>query len=84
MGVHLLRRLVIMALFPITLLLGASLKLPYETLSDPLQKSANSIEILSHKPIMKPNQVLLGSFLSGIETTLIQGGELAKIGRAHV
>lgn len=75
-----MRRLVIMALFPLTLLLGASLKLPYETLSDPLQKSANSIEILSHKPIMKPNQVLLGSFLSGIETTLIQGGELANSG----
>ncbi len=73
-----MRRLVIIVILPITLLWGAALKVPFETLSDPLQKSATPIERLSHKPIMKPNQVLLGSFLSGIETMLIKGGELAN------
>lgn len=53
---------------------------PFQTLSEPLQKSAEPIELLSRKPIMEANQPLLKSFLTGIEATHRIGGEL---GDAH-
>jgi murein DD-endopeptidase MepM/ murein hydrolase activator NlpD len=71
-------RVTFIFLFAITMVRGASLHIPFETLVEPLQKSADSIETLSHKPIMKPNQILLGNFLEGIKSTLIVGTELAN------
>lgn len=76
---RLLRLLIIVFLCTIALA-GASLNVPFETLAEPLQKSAKSIERLSDKPIMQPNEKLLGSFLKGIESTLIIGEELANAG----
>lgn len=56
---------------------SASVPLPFERLSEPLQKSVEPIEKLSRKPVMQSNQKLLLSFLRGIEATFIVGGELA-------
>lgn len=78
MGAKQLIRPLSIVFLAVTLLQGAPLRIPFETLADPLQKSTDAITSLSHKPIMKPNQVLLSSFLAGIEATLSKGGELAN------
>lgn len=48
----------------------------FDTLAEPLQKSAIAIEKLSQKPVMEPNKNILRNFLSGVETTLSVGREL--------
>jgi len=49
----------------------------FDTLVVPLQKSTASIEKLSQKPVMEPNQSLLRNFLNGVETTLNTGKKLS-------
>ncbi|MFA6630372.1 MAG: M23 family metallopeptidase [Sulfuricurvum sp.] len=70
-------RIIALLLIIFGLVKGASSPLVFETLVTPLQESAASIEQLSRKPIMKPNQQLLRNFLSGVETTLVIGQELS-------
>jgi hypothetical protein len=62
----------------ISVLEGASLHLPFETLAVPLQKSAGSIESLSRKTVMQPNETVLKVFLKKLESTLVIGSELAN------
>jgi murein DD-endopeptidase MepM/ murein hydrolase activator NlpD len=58
-------------------LFAASESLLFPTLVEPLQKSTSSIEKLSHKQVMQPNQKVLRNFLNGIEATLMVGQELS-------
>ena len=60
-----------------SLLYAASEPLVFETLADPLQKSTTSIEKLSQKPIMEPNQAILRNFLNNVDATLSVGRELS-------
>lgn len=49
----------------------------FDTLASPLQKSTDSIEKLSQKPVMASNKNILHNFLSGVEATLNIGRELS-------
>lgn len=60
-----------------TLLYAASAPLVFETLADPLQKSATSIEKLSQKSVMEPNKAILRNFLNNVDSTLSIGRELS-------
>jgi murein DD-endopeptidase MepM/ murein hydrolase activator NlpD len=59
------------------ILFAASSPRVFDTLADPLEKSTVSIEKLSQKPIMEPNQAILRNFLSGVQATLSVGDELS-------
>lgn len=59
------------------LLYAASAPLVFETLADPLQKSTDSIDKLSQKPVMEPNKAILRNFLNNVNTTLSVGRELS-------
>jgi murein DD-endopeptidase MepM/ murein hydrolase activator NlpD len=59
------------------MLFAAPAPLIFDTLAAPLQKSTDSIEKLSRKPVMEPNKNILRNFLSGVEATLSVGRELS-------
>lgn len=61
---------------------AASTPVVFNTLAEPLQKSTPSIEKLSQKPVMEPNQQVLRSFLSKLDATLNVGKELSGVNKA--
>lgn len=60
-------------------LFAASSPVIYNTLAEPLQKSTESIEKLSQKPVMEPNKQILRNFLNGVQATLKVGRELSGV-----
>lgn len=72
-------RLFLSSLFFVALLHGGSTPIVFASLADPLQKSTQSIEILSQSPVMEENRNLLRDFLTGVEGTLGTGKELASV-----
>lgn len=61
---------------------AASTPLIFNSLVEPLQKSTESIEKLSQKPVMEPNKQILRNFLNGVEVTLSIGRELSGTKKA--
>ncbi|MCK9372859.1 MAG: M23 family metallopeptidase [Sulfuricurvum sp.] len=76
-------RIALIVSFVVSTLLCAPLDLPFQTLAEPLQKSAESIERLRHQPIMQPNEEILKSFLNGVDSMRSTAGELAKGERVY-
>lgn len=75
-------RIVLVTLIGSAVLSGGSEKMPFYSLADPLEKSAVSIEKLSQKPVMQPNQTLLKGFLEKVRSTLAVGAELSGMAKA--
>ncbi len=72
-----MKQFVIASIIVSSVVFAGSEKMPFCTLSEPLEKSAGPIEQLSQKPVMEPNRKILKTFLEKLRSTLAVGSELS-------